>query len=357
VAKKKIGIGIIGTGGIAVSTHMPGFSKLKDECEIVAVADVDEKAVRAAAEKFEVPNVYTDYKKLIANPAVDAVSICTPNYLHVDPAVAAFKAGKHVLCEKPLARNADEGRRMVKAARDAGKILQVALQWRFTSHAQYLKRFIEAGKLGPVYYARAQALRRRGIPSWGVFTDKEKQGGGPLIDIGVHILDLTLFLMGYPKAVSTLGKTFVKFGDKPNVVGLFGKWDYKNFTVEDFAVGYIRFENGAVVVLESSFCANIKNDVFATEILGEKAGVRLQPMDEPPLEVYTEADGALVDQRPVFLPKVNPYDAETAAFVEAIRKNKPSPVPGEQGLMLNAIFDALYKSSETGKEEPVDLRV
>lgn len=354
---EKLGIGIIGSGGIAVGCHMPGYAKLDDLCEIVAVADVNEDNAKKAAEQFQVRNVYRDYMDLINNPHVDAVSVCTPNYLHQEPTVAALRAGKHVLCEKPLARTGDEARAMVRAAKETGKILQVGLQWRYHPTAQYLRRFIDSGKLGPVYYARAQALRRRGIPGWGVFIDKEKQGGGPLVDIGVHILDLTLSLMGYPKPISASGRAYQEFGCRPDVLGLMGQWDHTKFTVEDFAVGFIRFETGATVVLESSFCANIKEDVYLTEILGQRSGIRLNPMGDPPVEIYGEEDGALIDTTPVFLPKFSAYEAEVRAFVEAIIEGKPSPVPGEQGLILNAIFDALYRSSDTGKEEPIDLSV
>ncbi len=355
--RKKVGIGIIGTGMIANYAHMPGYSKLERECSIVAAADINPEALGKAAEKFNIPKTYSNYKDLLKDPDVEAVSICVPNYFHMEPTIAALKAGKHVICEKPLSRNGDESRKMVKAAADSGKILQVALQYRFSGYSQYLKRFIDAGKLGNVYYARAQALRRRGIPGWGVFYDKEKQGGGPLVDIGVHILDLTLFLMGYPKPVSASGRAFQKFGKRSDVIGLMGQWNYKDFTVEDFAVGHIRFNNGAVVVLESSFCANIKNDIMVSEIMGERAGIRVNTLDEPHVEIYGEEDGALFDMMPAFLPKHSPYDVEIATFVDSIRHGKKSVVPGEQGLILNGIFDALYKSSESGKEEPVNLKV
>lgn len=352
---EKLGIGIIGSGGIAQGCHMPGYVKLADQCALVAVADANPEAAKEAADKFQVPKIYGDWTELIADPEIHAVSVCTPNYAHLEPTLAALRAGKHVLCEKPLARTGDEARQMVRAAQDTGNILQVGLQWRFHPTAQYLRRYIDAGRMGEVYYARAQALRRRGIPGWGVFIDKEKQGGGPLVDIGVHILDLTLSLMNYPRPVSASGRTYQKFGKRSDVLGLMGQWDYKNFTVEDFAAALIRFENGATVVLESSFCANIKEDVYLTELMGDRAGIRLNPMAEVPVEIYGEEDGALFDQSPVFLPKFSAYEAEVAAFVGAIRDGKPSPVPGEQGLILNAIFDAIYKSSDTGREEAIDL--
>lgn len=354
----KLGIGIIGSGGIAQGQHMPAYARLTEKAQIVAVADVNEATARQAAERFEVPHIYTDFQELLARDDVQAVSVCTPNFMHHDLTIAALTAGKHVLCEKPLARSAPEAREMVLTARETGKMLQVALQWRFTSAAQFLHRFIrEEGKLGEVYYARAHALRRRGIPGWGVFIDKEKQGGGPLIDIGVHILDATLFLMGYPKPVSAFGTTYAKFGHRKDVVGLMGQWDVDRFSVEDYAVGLIKFDNGATVLLESSFCANIGEDEFNTTLLGDKAGVYANPMGSPPIQIFTEENKTLYNVEPAHLPNVNAYHAEVEAFVDAIIGGKPSPVPGEHGYILNAILDAIYESSETGREARIDANV
>ena len=208
-----IGIGIIGTGYISVARHLPAFKALQDEGKVrlVAVCDVGEERLQKAAKKFDVPLAFTDYREMLALGEIDAVSVCTPNFQHKQPVLDAFAAGKHVLCEKPLALNTDEGAEMVAAGRAAGRQLQVGYNLRFGPGAQSVKRFINDGKLRPdIYYARAQALRRRGIPSHGHFTDKAKQGGGPLIDIGAHVLDLSLWLMGFPKPVSVSGQTQAK---------------------------------------------------------------------------------------------------------------------------------------------------
>ncbi|MFQ3611022.1 MAG: Gfo/Idh/MocA family oxidoreductase [Fimbriimonadales bacterium] len=351
----KIGVGIIGTGGIAQGQHMPAYARLSDQVQIVAVADINEESARAAAEKFNVPHVYTDFREMLKRDDIHAVSVTTPNFLHKDATIAALEAGKHVLCEKPLARNAHEAREMVQAARRANRILQVALQWRFTGIGQFLHKYIrEEGNLGDIYYARAHALRRRGIPGWGVFIDKEKQGGGPLIDIGVHILDATLWLMGYPKPVTAFGATYTKFGNRPDVVGLMGQWDHTRFTVEDFAVGLIRFDNGATVTLESSFCANIGEDEFNTLLLGDKGGVFANPFGTPAVRIFTESNRTLYNIEPANIPNINSYHLEVERFVDAIIHNKPSPVPGEHGFYLNAIMDAIYESSETGREVQID---
>ena len=351
----KVRIGIIGTGGIAQGQHMKGYEAIPDECEIAAVCDVNETLAKSVAEKFNVPKVYTDYQAMLNDGVVDAVSITTPNKFHKDPTIAALRAGVNVLCEKPLSMDARESREMCDVANETGKILQVALQSRFTGVGRFLKAYIDAGHMGDVYFARAQALRRRGVPGWGVFIDKEKQGGGPLIDIGVHILDFTLFLMGYPKPVSASGKTWDTLGKNPTLYNSWGDYDREKFTVEDFAVGMIKFDNGAVVSLESSFMANLDEDAHHTQLFGTKSGAKLNIHDPKSIEIYTEQDRQLFTMKPANVPNVaNPYYAEVAAFVDAVKHGKPSPVPGENGLILNAIFDALYKSSDSGKEEPVE---
>jgi predicted dehydrogenase len=353
---KKLKIGIIGGGGIAQGAHMPGYAAVPDLCEMVAVCDVNPETAQTAAKKFDITKTYTDYKELLADKEIDAVSVTTPNKFHLGPTVDALKAGKHVLCEKPLGMNAEECRQMCKTAKDTGKILQVGLNMRFSGQAVALKQFIDAGGMGDIYYARAQALRRRGVPGWGVFIDKEKQGGGPLIDIGVHILDLTLFFMGYPKPVSASGKTWDTLGKNPELWNSWGDYDRDKFTVEDFAVGMIKFDNGAVVVLESSFMANLDGDPFQSQLFGTKAGAMFRAWGDDAIQIYSEQNRQLMNSSIRNIPDVrSSHGAEVAAFLDAIQNDKPSPVPGENGLVLNAVFDAMYKSSETGKEQPVDV--
>jgi len=353
---KKLKIGIIGSGGIAQGCHIPGYKSMPDLCEVVAVCDVSEDTAKKASEMCDGAKVYTDYRKMLADGGLDAVSVATPNKFHLEPTVDALNAGLHVLCEKPLAMNADEGRKMCRAAKDSGNILQVALQQRFTGAGQFMRQYIDAGHMGDIYYARAQALRRRGVPHWGVFIDKEQQGGGPLIDIGVHILDFTLFLMGYPKPVSASGSTYDMLGKNPDIVNPWGDYDRTRFTVEDFAVGLIKFDNGATVVLESSFMANIDGDPFRTQLFGTKAGADIQFWGGEPITIYTEQNRQLFNMVPRNVPNVpSAHTAEVQAFVDAILNGKPSPVPGENGLILNAIFDALYASAATGKEQAVDV--
>jgi len=346
VGHKKLGIGIIGSGGIAQNAHMPGYAAVPDLCEIVAVADVNADTAKAAAEKFNVKHVFEDYRRMLEMDEVDAVSVCTPNYLHYEPTLMAFGAGKHVLCEKPIAMNATEAAEMVAAGRKAGRKFMVGYNSRFAPSNQLLKEHIDGGDLGDIYFARAQALRRRGIPGWGVFIDKSKQGGGPLIDIGVHILDLTLWLMGHPRPVAASGMTYAKFGKRSDIVGFMGQWDYKNFTVEDFAIGLIRFDNGATISLESSFVANIPEDVFTSTLCGTEGGAVTHP-----LTIIREERRSLQTFKPeIPNANVNTHAAEMKHFCEAILNDTEPLITGEHGLAVAKIMDAIYASSEAGKE-------
>lgn len=329
---------------------------MPDDCEIIWACDVNTEVAQKAADEFGIPKVTANYHDVINDPEIDAVSITTPNKHHMQPTIDALNAGKHVLCEKPLAMNADEARKMCRAAKDSGKILQVALQMRFSGPGRFMRDYIANGHMGDIYYARAQALRRRGVPAWGVFIDKELQGGGPLIDIGVHVLDFTLFMMGYPKPVSASGRCWDTLGKNPDLFNYWGDYDRSKFTVEDMAVGFIRFEDGQVIVLESSFMSNVEREVFQTTLMGTKSGATVRASGEEPIKIFTEQDRQLFDLTPRNIPDVpSSHTAEIQAFVKAIQNNDPSPVPGEHGLILNAIFDSLYFSTNSGKEVPIDL--
>ncbi len=340
---KKARIGIIGSGGIAQGAHLPGYAKVAD-AEVVACCDVREEVAREAARKFTIPRTYTDYREMLREEELDGVSVCTPNACHMAPTIAALKAGINVLCEKPLAMNPEEGRAMCAAAKRAKRILMVGFNVRFGGGHQALKKFIQAGELGEIYFARVQALRRRGIPGWGVFTQKSMSGGGPLIDIGVHVLDLTLWLMGHPKPVSVSGGTYCVFGKRRNIFAPWGPWDPKKYTVEDMGVGFVRFANGATMVIESSWAAHIE-ETWKSTLVGTNGGATTSP-----LQIMQEKHQTLVDVTPQRVAEINGHHAEVAAFVDAIRNGKPSPVPGEQGLMATRILDGIYRSAAAKKE-------
>jgi predicted dehydrogenase len=341
-----LGIGIIGAGGIARGVHIPGYQKLPN-AEVVAVSDPFQAAREGAAQQFGIQDTYEDFNEMLKRDDIHAISVTTPNFLHAEATIAALEAGKHVLCEKPLAMNAEEGRAMVEASQRTGMKLMCGFHYRFSPEIQCLKRFADAGEFGDIYYARTQALRRRGIPGWGLFISKEKNGGGPLIDIGVHMLDATMHVMGFPKPVSVSGKTFQEFGKRSDVLGLMGQWDYKNFTVEDFAVAQVRFDNGAILTLESSFVANQEEgDKMTFQLFGNQGGAQYNP-----LKMYSEKNRTLLDITPVHLPRnVQAHHEEIKHFVQSVADDTPVLTPGEEALEITKIIDAIYQSSEENRE-------
>jgi len=344
---KKLRVGIIGAGSIAQYAHIPNYQKIEG-VEVTAFCDSNGETLKSAAEKFGVKKTHTDYKKMLATEKLDAVSVCTPNAHHAAPTIAALQAGAHVLVEKPIAMNAGEGRRMVLAARKAKRLLMVAFNQRWRADVQYLKRSVEAGALGDIYYAEAVYMRRSGIPGWGVFVDKAMSGGGPLIDVGVHMLDLALYLMGHPKPTAAFGSSYTAFGKRSDAFAGMGRWDAEKFSVEDFGVGLVRFDNGATLLLKASWAANIGEDQHHVMLMGTEAGLNTSPA-----RIFRHEQGSLVDVAPTRLPNVDTYSEEIVQFVKAIRERAPSPVPGEHGLMATAILDAIYESAAVGTEVAV----
>ena len=225
---KTLRVGIIGCGGIANGKHLPALHKNKDT-EIVAFCDIEVEKAISANEKYgtESSQVYADYKALLEDPSIDVVHVCTPNDSHAVITIDSLEAGKHVMCEKPMAKTAQEARDMVAAAKRTGKKLTIGYNNRFRPDSLQLKNICETDELGEIYYAKAHAIRRRAVPTWGVFLDKDKQGGGPLIDIGTHALDLTLWMMNNYKPVSVTGSVFRKLADNENAANAWGSWDPK----------------------------------------------------------------------------------------------------------------------------------
>lgn len=254
---KKLKIGIVGCGGIANGKHMPALSRIP-EVEMVAFCDIIEERAQKAAKQYgtEDAKVYTDYKELLADDSIEVVHVLTPNREHCAITVDALEAGKHVMCEKPMAKTAADARKMLDAAKRTGKKLTIGYQNRYRDDSMFLKKACERGDLGEIYFAKAHALRRRGVPTWGVFTDEEEQGGGPLIDIGTHALDLTLWMMDNYEVKSVKGSTFRKLAEQKDTGNPWGDWDPNEFTVEDSAFGFIEMKNGATIILESSWALN-----------------------------------------------------------------------------------------------------
>ena len=271
---KIIRIGIIGCGGIANGKHLPSLKNVPD-CEIVAFCDVIAERAEKAAAKYGTPDakVYVDYKELLKDESIDVVHVCTPNRSHSFITVDALEAGKHVMCEKPMAINSAEALKMLDAAKRTGKKLTIGYQSRFRADSQFMKKEAEDGTFGDIYYAKATALRRRAVPTWGVFLNEYEQGGGPLIDIGTHALDLTLWMMNNYKPKYCVGTTYHKLNKDTDQGNAWGNWDPEKFSVEDSAFGFIVMENGATIVLESAWALNTLDVREAvTSICGTKAG-------------------------------------------------------------------------------------
>jgi predicted dehydrogenase len=323
----------------------------------VAFCDIiEEKAVKAAKE-YGIPGakVYKDYKKLLKNEKLDMVYVLTPNKSHAPITIAALEAGNHVMCEKPMAKTAKEARAMVEAAKRTGKLLTVGYQTRFFATSQNIKQSVVRGDLGEVYFAKAHALRRRAVPTWGVFLNEEEQGGGPLIDIGTHALDLTLWLMDNYKPKSVMGNTYKKLNHNGVCGNAFGPWNPDEFTVEDSAFGFITMENGATIILESSWAINMVETFEAQATLcGTKAGADMRDGVR-----YNGDDlGLLYETKPVMRPGAvaffsgagaDPGQFEQMTFINAIEKGTPLVVEAEQACVVTEILEAIYKSAETGK--------
>lgn len=340
---KRVGIGIVGAGGIA-GAHIGGY-KLVPGADLYAVCDVNKERAEKVAAEHGFKKVFTDYNEMVKLKEIDAVSVCTPNAFHKGPTIAALKAGKHVLCEKPIALNAKEGAEMVAAAKKAKKKLQIGLHYHFDPKTQALKRYINDGAIGRAYYTRVQALRVRGIPTWGVFTNKKLQGGGPLVDIGVHMLYTALYLLGFPKPVAVSGATYNYIGTAPGHMGFWGSWDHKKYEIEDTAVGFVRFQGGHTLVLETSFCANIEKDVWNVQIFGDKGGCSYDPCT-----VTREENGSMSTAALTFPKAIKEHHQEVAAFVDSIRNNTPIRVTGDDALCVQKILDGIYASAAAGKE-------
>jgi len=346
---KKLRVGLIGAGGIAQS-HMRGWEE-NENAEVVAICDIKRKAREDTAKRWDVAKnaLFDDYETMLEKVGLDAVDICTPNAYHKAPAIAGFEAGCHVLVEKPVAISADECRAMIKAGKEADRMLMVAQVLRFAAEGQTLRTWVDAGLVGDIYWGQCSCLRPRGVPSWGVFIDAEASGGGPCYDLGVHVLDLALYLMDFPEPVSVSAATYLELADKPSLM----KHDPAKYTVpEDMAAGFIRFANGATLSVQTSWALNVTEAATGHNVIlcGDKAGLQYSP---PTL--IREENGMLINSVPQ-VPADVPGDgfvAEIAAFVEAVLKGKPSPVPGEQALITQRILDGIYASGEAGEEVKV----
>ena len=344
----KLRVGVIGLG--MGQAHINGYQG-HPAAEVVAIADMDRKRLDKIGDEKKIANRYEDAEEMIAKEGLDIVSVVTPNKFHKPLTIKALKAGCHVLCEKPMAMNAAEGREMIATAKKCKRRLMINFSYRFNEQAQDMKRQVDAGLIGDVYFARTIWHRRRGMPGFGGwFGQKALAGGGPLIDLGVHRIDLALWLMGHPKPAWVLGSTY-----NP-IASAAAKREKKKFDVEDLAVGMIKFHNGATLEVEASWAANIKErELMETRLLGDKGGLVQKNINEGyqwETELFLERDGSQYDMQ-LHIPAVKPSSA-MGHLVDCVLSGDQHVATGEEGLIVMEILDSIYASAAKG--EPIKVR-
>ncbi len=341
---ERVRVAVVGTGGIG-KYHIRLWQELAT-AEVVGVFDPDAAAAKEAAERYGVKKIYAALAEAVGDPRVDLVDICSPNMFHREGVVAALEAGKHCLCEKPLAVTPAEIEAMIAARDRSGKLLMTAQHMRFEQRSQTLKRVIDAGRLGEVYYTRAWWLRRRCAPVKPGFLRKSQAGYGPGLDIGVHVLDLAMHFLGHPQPVSVTGLTARHLAQRPDVANEWGAFKAADFEVEEFAAGFIRFRNGAALSLEVSWLLNmLEKEQYGVWLFGTEGGAHW-----PDLKLASVRDGLLVDTTIVSQTGGDGHKHELAACADAVLHGQPSPVPAEQSLTVARMLAALYESAETGRE-------
>ncbi|MDD5602585.1 MAG: Gfo/Idh/MocA family oxidoreductase [Eubacteriales bacterium] len=352
----KLKIGIIGCGGIANGKHMPSLKKLKD-VEMTAFCDLIIEKAENAKQQYGTPEakVYTDYQELLKDPEIEVVHVCTPNRSHAQITIDALHSGKHVMCEKPMAKTASDARKMVEAARETGKKLTIGYQHRHKPETIYLKDVVERGDLGEIYFAKAFAIRRRGTPNWGVFLNKNEQGGGPLIDIGTHSLDLTLYLMNNYEPRMVVGTTYKKVNN-PECGNPWGGWKPGENDMEDSAFGFIVMKNGATIILESSWALNTSEPVPEGSVMlcGTDAGAQIKggvTINKCEFNRQVEIKPNLSSGGVAFYEGVSgsPAEVEARRWINAVKNSGEIIVKPEQACVVSEILEAIYTSSKTGK--------
>jgi predicted dehydrogenase len=345
----KLRVGLVGVGGIARDQHLPCWAKVPF-AEVAAAADISEEALGRSCRFLPPARRFTDWHDLVAIDELDIVDICTPNRTHADIALAALSAGKHVLCEKPLATSAAEVRTLIEAARQAGKMLMAAQHLRFDPSMLQMKALIDAGMLGHIYYVRAQWLRRRLLPPRPTFIENRHSGGGAALDIGVHVLDLGYWLLGAPKPVRVSANADAFLAGRADITGAWGDWDRDRLDVDDFAVAFIRFETGAVLTLETSWLVfQQERELIRVQCLGDRGG-----MAWPDGVLIGETNRVPWELRPADPGRSQPQQEEIMQFALAVRDGLPSPIPVDESLAVIQIIEAVYRSSKEGKEVEVE---
>lgn len=344
-------IGVVGVGSISTS-HIEPYLK-NENVELMALCDINEERLLEKGKIYQVDKLYNNHKHLLANADIDAISICTWNNSHAEIAIAALEAGKHVLVEKPLSMFVEQALAVEEAARKSGKIIQVGFVRRHADNTKILQQFIDQGDLGEIYYAKASCIRRLGNPG-GWFSEVSKSGGGPLIDLGVHFIDLIWYLMGKPRPVSVSGNTYSKLGNRSHIENLsFYKaadYDPTLNDVEDLANALIRFENGASLYIDLSFTLHAKEDEVSVKLYGDKGGAEI----EPELSLITEKNHTILNVTPQIdnlgFDFGSAFTNEINHFVECCRAGKETIAPVADGVEIMKILNAVYESANKGKE-------
>ena len=345
---RKLRVGIIGAGGISRSQHIPHWLKIPD-VEVVAVADIHEPTARDVAAQFKIPHAFKDFNDLL-KLKVDAVDICTPNIAHTSATLASLHAGAHVLCEKPLAVSTKDVRAMGKLADKKKRKLMTAQFHRFTQSAQTIRTWADAGGLGEVYHARTRAMRRAWVPTRPGFIDKKLAGGGPCMDMGVHALDTCLWIMNFPTPVRVSGTSKINFAKGWKIPGKWGEWDRKAYTVEDFAAGFVHFDNGATMILESSWLGHQAEDEdLSFQLFGMNGGVKWPTCEYASMQGKAFVQGTLGHAK--WIPSA--YEDQVRAFHDCVVNSKPSPVPWTETIKVIGILEAVYESQVKGREVAV----
>ena len=344
-------VGVIGGGSIS-EFHIKPYMK-NDGVELVALCDSNEQRLAEVGERYRITALYSDYEELLQNRKIDAVSICTWNNTHAEIAIAALEAGKHVLVEKPLCMTVEEALAVEAAVKKAGKVLQVGFVRRHGDNTKLLKQFIDQDELGEIYYAKASCLRRLGNPG-GWFSDQSKSGGGPLIDLGVHMIDICWYLMGKPRPISVSGNTYSKLGNRSHIENLsfYQAADYNAALndVEDLANALIRFDNGASLFVDVSFTLHAKEDELYVKLFGEKGGAEI----EPKLAMVTEKNNTILNVTPqidnLSFDFERAFRNEINHFVVCCIEGKETIAPVADGVQVMKMLNAVYESAKIGKE-------
>ncbi|HUX20591.1 MAG TPA: Gfo/Idh/MocA family oxidoreductase [Spirochaetia bacterium] len=349
---KKLRIAILGAGGIS-PTHCVGI-KSHAAAELVAVADSNRPRAEALASQFNIPQIFDSIEAALSDPSIDAVSIALPTFLHAPTAVSALKAGKHVHSDKPFAMNQREAEGVMRAAESSGKIMMVGMNQRFTPEAQTIKACVERGELGEIYFVKAYWTRRSGIPSFGTwFGDKKRSGGGALLDIGVHELDLCLSLLGNFKPISVSGFSYTKLGNRGLGEGGWGRSEKGKhvFDVDDLSGGLLRLEGGVAIQLEAAWARHQEaRDEHNVELFGTEGGATVYPA-----RLFQFADdGGYTMSEPRNASPRYPHFNRFHNWIDAILGEAEPECRLEQSFAVQRIIDAIYESAASGREVRLD---